>query len=294
MESSSAPGSHRADHLCAVARSVADRCPPELGHEIALTGSVGAGLADDHSDIELLFLVDSVPAQQRVMAWLASLGATDLLAGPDSSGVWAWCRLDDIELDPFWGRVGEAEAEVAAILRGEVVAHERLAFAHALTHSRVLRTTGVLGALAERLQVYPEHLQRRLIDEAVRGCEIPAAHLGPAVRNDRLAVEGTLLWHAQRVLRIVFALNRRWEPPRWKWSSHYAETLEVAPPRLSERIRAALVEPDSLAAVRAMLELLRDTLELVPASIDVRAARRGIEARLAAVTVRHQSTPAEA
>ena len=294
MESSSGAGRQRAGQLCAAASWVAERCPSELGREIALTGSVGAGLADEDSDVELLFLVDSVPSQERVRAWLESLDARDVLAGPDSSGVWAWCRLGDVELDPFFGLVAEAEAEVEAIIGGEAIGHERLAFAHVLTHSLVLRTTGVLGALVERLRVYPEHLQHRLIDEAVRGCEIPAAHLGTAVRDDRLAVEGTLLRHAERVLRIVFALNRRWEPPRWKWSSHYAEALDLAPPRLSERIRAALLEPDSLAAVRAMLELLRDTLELVPASIDVRAARRGIEARLAAVTVRHQSTPAEA
>ena len=86
------------------------------------------------------------------------------------------------------------------------------------------------------------------------------------------------------MLRIVFAVNRRWEPPRWKWLEHYASRLEVAPPALAERVVAPLLERDGLVAVRAMHELLRDALAIVPAEIDVASARRGTDCRLADLT----------
>src|SRR5687767_12873061 len=93
------------DELLELARRFADECPPELGREIAVTGSVGAGLADGYSDIELLHLVEERPAVDAVTRWLESLGATDVLAGEAETGVWAWCRFGDAEVEPFWGEL---------------------------------------------------------------------------------------------------------------------------------------------------------------------------------------------
>lgn len=47
---------------------------------------------------------------------------------------------------------------------------------------------------------------------------------------------------------VLFALNRRWEPPRWKWLGYHATTLDRAPPRLAERITATLLEADARLA----------------------------------------------
>ena len=269
------------ERLRDVAGRLADACPADLGTEIAVTGSLGAGLADEHSDVELLFLCGDVPTVERVRDWLAAVGATAVLTGDEASGVWAWCRVDGVEVEPVWGRTGGAERELDAILAGEALAHARLAFAHVLVHSEILRTGGLLPRLAGRLQRYPDELARRLIADALAGLEIPSPRLGGALRGDRFSLESRLLNGAERALRIVFALNRRWEPPRWKWLTHYASDLAVAPPRLAERVVAALLEPDAVAAARAVDELLREALALVPADVDVEAARRGTDARLA-------------
>jgi len=266
--------------LLELARRLVEGCPPELGREVAATGSVGSGLADKYSDLELLFLVEEPPAQAQVRTWLETVGATDILVGAEDSDVWAWARLEGVELDPYWGRLARAEAEVDAIVAGRAIAHDRLALAYVLTHCVPLRTEGAVELLANRL-VYPDILPRLLIEDAVSGWQIPSAERGSARRNDRLRVESRLVYDAQHLLRIVFALNRRWEPPRWKWLAHHIEGLSLAPPRLEERLVRALLEPDSVAAMRSMLELARDVLALVPPEFDVDAARRGIAGRLA-------------
>jgi hypothetical protein len=266
--------------LLTLARRLARECPDDLGLEIAVTGSVGAGLADEHSDLELLLLVDELPTVERVCGWLRSIGATDILAGPDPDGVWAWCRVDGVEVEPFWARVAETEAEVNAILAGETIEHARLAFAHVLSHCVVLRGQ-VLVRLAERCAVYPEALGRRLVEDSLSGLEIPAAPTASARRGDSIAVHGTVLNGTHKVLRTVFALNRRWEPPRWKWVAEYASELTVAPPRLVARLEATLSERDLVAAIRTLNELIRDTLVLLPPGPEVDAARHGTEARLA-------------
>ncbi|MFN2471950.1 MAG: hypothetical protein ABR583_13380 [Gaiellaceae bacterium] len=280
----------RPERLTALARKLAGACPDELGREIAATGSVGAGLADEHSDLELLFLCDGVPTASDVRAWLESVGATEVLAGQEGSGTWAWCRLDGVEVEPYWGRADEARAEVEAIANAEALEHRRVAFAHVVANTLPLRTSGLFAELRRRLDPYPEPLARRLVEHAVSGWEIPSPRLGSALRNDRAVTESSLLNEAGRALRVVFALNRRWEPPRWKWLAHHAANLEIAPPRLAERVAASLVEPDAIAAVRLMAELVRDALALVPVRIDVESARIGTNARLEVLSRREGSS----
>jgi hypothetical protein len=269
------------ERLLSLAHEVAAACPPELGGEIAVMGSAGAGLADEYSDLELLLLVDDTPTPEEARAWLESVGATEVLVGPDDSGVWGWCRIDGVEVEPYWHAASEAERDVEAIARGEVIEHERLAVAHVFTHMRPIRSSGLLARLEQRLARYPDDLALRLVHDAARGWEVPSPRLGGAIRGDRLALESFLLHEAEHVLRVVFALNRRWEPPRWKWLAHFAATLPVAPPALAERVVAPLVDPDAVAAVLAMTELANEALALVPPTFDVAAARRGVESRLA-------------
>jgi hypothetical protein len=277
------------ERLVEVARALERRCPPELASEIAVTGSVGAGFADEHSDIELLLLGETVPDQADVRQWLAEVGATDIAAGAEPSGVWAWARVDGVEIDPWWGTLAEAETEVAAITSGEIVDHRRLAFAHVLLHSVTLRSAGALSALARRCESYPKGLSMRLTDDALTGWRLPTSRIGSAVRGDALAATGFFRAEAMRVLRIVFALNERWEPPRWKWLRAFAHDLDPAPDRLVDRIEEAVRAVDLIHSYRVNAELARDVLDLVPASIDITDARREIEVRLASVKPRTAS-----
>jgi Domain of unknown function (DUF4037) len=272
------------ERLLELARGLIAACPAELGDEVAVTGSVGAGLADEHSDIELLFLVESVPEPARVREWLDGVSGTEsVLTDREDSGVWGWCRLGGVEIDPYWDLLSEAVAEVDAITSGAVLEHRRLAFAHVLIHSVQLRTRGALAELVHRCAVYPAGLRRRLIEDAIRGWEIPAERIGSAVRGDVLESRAWLQHDAERILRIVFALNRRWEPPRWKWLRDYAGTLPITPAGLVDRIETALLSSEPPEASRALAELGLEALELVSEEVDCERARKGLTTRIAAL-----------
>lgn len=271
------------ERLLELARDLIADCPIELGGEVAVTGSVGAGLADEHSDIELLFLVETVPEPSQVREWLEDSGAESVLADREDSGVWGWCRLGGVEIDPYWGLLSEAVAEVDAIAGGGVVEHRRLAFAHVLLHCAFLRTRGTLANLADRCAVYPAGLARRLIEDAIKGWEIPAERIGSAVRGDVLEASAWLQHDVERILRVVFALNGHWEPPRWKWLRDYAEMLPITPAGLVDRIETALLSSEPTEASRALAELGLEALELVSEEVDCERARKGLMIRIAAL-----------
>ena len=80
------------------------------------------------------------------------------------------------------------------------------------------------------------------------------------------------LAHADRVLKIVFALNRVWQPTAKRLALRVAP-LSVKPDRLAARIEAALTEPDPRRALRVMTELQLEAVRLAPSGPNVDRAR---------------------
>jgi tRNA nucleotidyltransferase/poly(A) polymerase len=78
---------------------------------------------------------------------------------------------------------------------------------------------------------------------------------------------------ASRVVRIVFALNRVWEPTHKRLADRTA-TLAHKPERLAERIEEALTEPDPHRALLTMTELQAETVALAPDGPNVDRARK--------------------
>jgi tRNA nucleotidyltransferase/poly(A) polymerase len=77
---------------------------------------------------------------------------------------------------------------------------------------------------------------------------------------------------AQRVLAIVFALNRVPQPTAKRLAAR-VEPLEIKPERLAERIEEALAEPDPRTALRLMTELQLEAVRLAPSGPNVDRAR---------------------
>lgn len=87
------------------ARALIERCPTDLDHEIAVTGSVARGVADESSDVELNLWVDALPEARRFRFWLDEVGATDLkpdIGQMDATGFcWTVCRFQGV-----WVEIG--------------------------------------------------------------------------------------------------------------------------------------------------------------------------------------------
>lgn len=137
--------------------------------------------------------------------------------------------------------------------------------ADALAHGISLRTSGRLAAWQERLRAYPPDLAATQIEEAAlpRGGFTPAGLLTLIRPGDRLALTEWILDGAIRILTIVFALNRVWQPTTKRLAVRVAP-LRIKPDRLAERIEEALTESDPRRALRVMTELQLDTVLLAP------------------------------
>jgi predicted nucleotidyltransferase len=259
------------DRLRELAQRVADALPAELVEEVVLTGSVSRGVADELSDIEML-VVTREPLELEEcfgLARAAGLDGLDTWGAPDGPARRVSGHRERVPVELIWWPREYAEARVDALFAGEMPST-----ADALAHGVSLRTGGRLAAWQERLGTYPPELAAAQIEEAALrwGGFAPAGLLTIARPGDRLALTEWLFDAAMRVLTIVFARNRVWQPTAKRLSMRVAP-LAIKPDRLAERIEEALTEPDPRRALRVMTELQLDTVLLAPSGPNVDRAR---------------------
>jgi hypothetical protein len=145
-----------------------------------------------------------------------------------------------------------------------------------------LRTSGLLAGWQEQLADYPDTLVAERVEKAAErwGGFAPEGLL-TLVRDDvGLARMEWLVESAQRVLAVVFALNRV-QPPTAKRLAARVEPLEIKPDRLARRIEEALAEPDPRRALAVMTKLQLDTVRLARSGPNVDRARRWLAEGLA-------------
>src|SRR5207244_2655102 len=136
---------------------------------------------------------------------------------------------DGVPIELVWWSRATAEAAVDAIFAGDASTT-----ADALANGVALRTTGLLERWQGRLRDYPDELATaRIEDAALTWGGFAAAGLLTLLRpGDRLALLERMIDDARRVLQIVFALNRVWQPTA---------------KRLADRLAALPRKPDRLA-----------------------------------------------
>src|SRR5215218_1554090 len=260
----------RSVELRSVAQSVADALPESV-EEVVLTGSVSRGVADDVSDIEMLIVTRDELGLDDCFSLTAGAGLRDL-------GTWGRQSVptkrvsgyrDGAALELVWWSRAHAETAVDAIFEGEPSTT-----ADALAHGVALRTSGLLAQWQERLRHYPDELASIHIEDAALtwGGFAPAGLLTIVRPGERLALLERMVDDALRVLRIVFALNRVWQPTTKRLADRVA-TLAQRPDRLAERIEEALTEPEPRRAVLVLTELQADTVALAPDGPNIDRAR---------------------
>jgi predicted nucleotidyltransferase len=261
----------RSEELRMLAQRVADALPDELAEEVVLTGSVSRGMADEASDIEML-VVTRVPLELEDCFRLARAAGLDELStwgeqGGPARRVSGYCERVPVEM--IWWPRDYADEQIDALLAGAM--HLT---ADALVHGVSLRTRGRLAAWQERLGDYPPDLAAAQIEEAALpwGGFAPAGLLTLIRPGDRLALIEWILDGAIRVLTIVFALNRAWQPTTKRLAMRVAP-LRIKPERLADRIDEALTESDPRRALGVMTELQLETVLLASSGPNVDRAR---------------------
>lgn len=257
-----ATGAHRSDELRALAQRIADDLPPEV-EEVVLTGSVSRGAADDRSDVEMLIVTEAQPVREWCFEHSALRGELDSWGPQDTPSVRVFGYRDGVPIEEIWWSRAFAEEQIAGYVSAEAIAN-----------GVALRGGESLARWQTFLRDYPDELATARIEGAALtwGGFAPEGILTVTRAGERFALVERLVDDAARVCRIVFALNRAWEPTHKRLAAR-VESLALKPDRLAERIEQALTEPDSTTAARTMAKLQLDTVELAPSGPNVDRAR---------------------
>jgi len=257
---------------------------------LAVAGSVGAGVADQFSDLELDCYWTRPPADADRLGPVAALGG-------ELAALWDY-DADDEEWSEDY-RVGELDITVSNFLVGSIdrfldevvlgsstdpVRHMRLA---AIQRCRPLIGADLMASWRSRADAYPDALVTALVEQALS----PAALAGWAAREalvsrgDDLAAGELLTRAGHAVVRAVLALNRVYLPHRQlKWQRQLLTGLAVAPGRLAERLGDLTTGPAE-QAIEAAAALLAETAALAEAhsGADISAFREVLDERRRAV-----------
>jgi predicted nucleotidyltransferase len=264
----------RSDELQALAQRVADALPPEV-IEVVVTGSVSRGLADELSDVEMLVVTEDEVSLERAfeLAAAAGLEESDTWGDPSTPTRRVFGYLDGVAVETIWWSRGLAEERF-----------DQPGADQALLHGIALRTSGLLARWQEQLAVYPAELAAGRIEQAAErwGGYAPSALLTITRPDTALARAEWLVDSAQRVLAIVFALNRERRPTAKRLAANVAP-LAIKPDRLAERIEEALAVRDPRTSLRLMAELQLDAVRLAPSGPNVDRAREWLARALEAL-----------
>ena len=107
----------------------------------------------------------------------------------------------------------------------------------------------------------------------------PGSAVGWCSSGGPLALTERLVRNVHGILRILFALNRRWEP-EWKWLKDIIPSLPLKPEILLERLAAIFSTDPPVSRIAGCFQLMQETLELIPAAIDADQARFAVRQSL--------------
>lgn len=253
---------------------------------LAVAGSVGAGLADRFSDLELDCYWSGPPCDADRTGPISALGG-------ELTGWW-----DYDEADREWAEdylLGDLGVTVSNFTTGTVeqfldevvqradtdpVKHMRLA---ALQRSRPLVGGDLINSWRARADRFPGELATALVQQALAAQVLTgwAARDALAARGDDLAARDLLTRAGEAVVRAVLAVNRVYLPHRQlKWQRHLISGLAAVPDRLTERLEAMTASPPAVA-FSAAETLLEDTVLLAEArtGADLTAFRQALTGR---------------
>jgi hypothetical protein len=276
VRNTSAVATERSAQLQELAQRVVDLLPLEVAEEVVLTGSVSRGVADEISDIEML-IVTPEPLELAACfehAQAAGLDELDTWGAQGTPTQRVSGFAEGVPLELIWWSQAYAESRIDSILLGDISSS-----ADAIANGIALRTSGSLSRWQARLDDYPDELASAEIEDAALtwGGFTPAGLLTLARPGERLARTERMVDDASRVLRIVYAVNRVWQPTPKRLAARLAP-LNVKPDRLAERIEEAFSEPDPRGALLVMTELQAETVALAPDGPNVNRARRWLAA----------------
>ena len=239
---------------------------------LTVSGSVGAGLADRFSDLELDCYWSQAPTDQDRAGPVEALGGklTKLWDYDADEEEWS----EDFQLDELGVTVSNfltstIDHWLDAVCRHadtDPVKHMRLA---AILGSQPLAGESQIASWRDRAG-YPDRLVEIMVEQTLDPAVLQdwAAREALIGRGDGLAARHLLSRAGFAVAKTVLALNRVFLPHRQlKWQRHLLSGLTVVPAQLTDRLDQLVSSPlaDAFAAAE---QLLADTVRLAATHSD--------------------------
>ena len=220
---------------------------------LAVAGSVGAGLADRFSDLELDCYWFRPPVDADRLGPVEAMGGTLLALWDFDEDDEEWSedyRVGELDITVSNFLVGSIERfldDVVVRLSTEPVRHMRLA---AVQRSFPLIGADLMASWRARADAFPDALVAALVEQALTPDALRgwAAREALAGRGDDLAVSDLLTRIGHAMVGAVLALNRVYLPHRQlKWQRQLLAGLALAPERFAERLRSLSLGPPTVA-----------------------------------------------
>ncbi len=240
---------------------------------LTVAGSVGTGLADRFSDLELDCYWSAAPSDLDRTGPIYALGG-------ELRALWDYDQDEEEWSEDY--RLGELDVTVSnfltatierfiddVVLRADTdpVKHMRLA---ALQQSRPLLGSRLIASWRARTAAFPDQLVCALVVQSLSPEVLSgwAARYALASRGDDLALSDLLTRAGRAVVGAVLALNHVYLPHRlMKWQRHLIASLDIVPDQLAERLHL-LSTSGTAAALEVAEALLVDTVRLAEARTD--------------------------
>jgi hypothetical protein len=257
-----------------VAKEIAGKCSLEYGKEIVIVGSVSRNLADENSDIEIEFLVNNLMPEEDRINWIKQIGGTDIYpyGAPIGDGsVWIIFKYKDYWIEAGWQTISSMKNNINPIAAGKVCTHDKLILASTFRDAISIRDNGILRDVQGQLKLYPEKLQKDIILNTIKPWTIDLsieARKMLSKRGDKMPFLERMIPDIQKILRILYAVNRQWEPD-WKWTKYIVSNLKIKPQNLEERIDSIICIKDTKENLNNCFELIKDTLFLIPKDLEL-------------------------
>lgn len=208
----------------------------------AVAGSVGSGLADRFSDLEIDCYWHESPQDADRLAPIEALGGRLGMLWDFDPGEEEWSDdydLHGLEVTVSSFSTGTVDRWLDAVtLRADADPNKHMRLA-AIQRCRPLTGTPLMAAWRDRADRYPDELVTVMVHQALHPDALRswAAREALAERGDEMAVQVLLAAVQQAVLGALLAINRVYQPHRLpKWQRQLLAGLTVAPDGLAGRL----------------------------------------------------------
>jgi hypothetical protein len=260
--------------------------------DIALIGAAARGVADDYANIELTIWLDELPTAEDCETLLEDAGLeVDHTTLESTASITTRSWFAGILIETAWHTRANVTQQFKALLNAETIDRATLVWVWQIVQAVPLTEAALMRQWQRRLRTYPEALRTALIVDATAAWSEPTWYplsiANTAVLGERaaarlgggMALAGSLHVELERMLRVLFAINRQWEPD-FNWIAYESERLPLKPARMLERMDHVFAKASPIERTHLCLRLILDTLQLVPDTYDVSQARAQVEAAL--------------